>query len=51
VSILTLKHTKIRPKIIGTDKSTEVTEKLYFFNILKIIEVNPTENMIEKKYE
>ena len=37
------------PKVIGVAKNIDINEKLYFFKILKIKVVIPTENRVEKK--
>ncbi len=47
--MLTLIHNNITPKVTGTVKDIDINEKLYFFKILKIKVVIPTENRVEKK--
>ena len=49
VSMLTRMHNIITPKVMGVAKNIDINEKLYFFKILKIIVVTPTENRTEKK--
>ena len=47
--MLTLMHKSIIPITIGVDKTTAITEKLYFSKTLKITAVIPTEKMTENK--